>query len=133
MGAGTYKEALPCGGMLKVTKTSWEISYFFSGSDTRHHGISVTVPGESVEDYISAFNENWAEYKALRDSIPKGCEFMKGGKMGMSIHIGSFVQGVCIQSHHMPISSVQQLESVIAGYRYASQRAPQIQQFLAAL
>jgi hypothetical protein len=133
MSTGTYNEPLPCGGKLKVTKTSWEISYCFSGSDTGHHRTVVTVPGKAVEEYISAFNDNWAEYQELKASLSEGYEFLKGGKMGMSIHIGSFVQGVCIKSHHMPISSEQQLEKVVSGYRYAAQRAPQIQRFLAAL
>jgi hypothetical protein len=133
MKTGTYNEPLPCGGKLKVTKTSWEILYDFSGSDRRRHGAFITVPGKSVEEYIRAFNENWAEFQALKESIPEECEFMKGGKMGMSIHIGSLVRGVCIKSHHMPIGSEEQLEKVIACYRYAAQRAPKIQRFLAAL
>jgi Fe-S-cluster containining protein len=133
MKTGTYNEPLPCGGKLKVTETSWEISYDFSGPNTRYHRAFVTVPGQSVEEYICAFNENWMEFQALKESIPKECQFMKGGKMGMSIHIGSLVQGVCIQSHHMPISSEEQLEKIIAGYRYAAQRAPKIQRFLTAL
>jgi len=133
MSAGTYEEPLPCGGKLKVTKTSWEISYYFSGPDLRYNGTFVSVQGKSVEQYISAFHDNWEEYKKLKESIPKGGEFSKAGKMGMSIRIGNYAQGVCIQSYHMPISSEQQLEKVISGYRYAAQRAPQIQQFLASL
>lgn len=133
MSVGTYEEPLVCGGKLKVTKASWEITYYFSGPDLRYNGEFVSIAGNSVEQYISAFQENWAEYKKLMETIPKGGEFSKGGKMGMSIRIGNFAQGVCVKSYHMPISSEQQLEKVISGYRYAVQRAPQIQQFLASL
>jgi hypothetical protein len=91
------------------------------------------VPGGAIEQYISAFKENWAEYEQLKAAIPKGGDFSKSGKKGMTIRIGNFAQGVCIQSYHMPISSVQQLEKVIGSYRYAAQRAPQIQKFLASL
>ena len=49
----------------------------------------------------------------------------------MTVRIGT--QEVCIRSYHMPISSAQQLEKVVGGYRYASQRAPQIQKFLDSL
>ena len=133
MSAGSYEEPLPCGGKLRVTITSWEISYYFPGPDHRHNGTLISVPGSSIEKYISAFNENWAEYEQLTSAIPSGGDFSKSGKMGMTIRIGSFAQGVCIQSHQMPISSKQQLEKVIGSYRYASQRAPQIQQFLASL
>ncbi|MCA1771939.1 MAG: hypothetical protein LC677_04680 [Halomonas sp.] len=133
MSAGTYEEPLPCGGKLKVTKTSWEISYYFSGPDMRYNGTFVTVPGASIEKYISAFAENWAEFEQLKESIPKGGDFSKPGKQGMTIRIGNFAQGVCIQSYHMPISSAQELEKVIGGYRYAAQRAPKIQEFLGSL
>jgi hypothetical protein len=133
MSSGTYEEPLPCGGKLKVTKISWEISYYFSGPDMRYNGTFVSVPGKGIEQYISAFNDNWADYKKLKESIPKGGEFSKVGKMGMTIRIGRFAQGVCIQSYHMPIYSEKQLERLIAGYRYAAQRAPQIQNFLATL
>jgi hypothetical protein len=132
MSAGTYEELLPCGGKLNVTKTSWGISYYFPGPDRRHNGTFVSVPGKSIEQYISAFTNNWSEYEQLKTAIPRGDEFSKAGKMGMSIHIGSF-EGVCLQSYHMPIRSAQQLERVISGYRYAAQRAPQIQKLLASL
>lgn len=130
---GTYEEPLSCGGRLKVTKESWEISYYFPGPDMRYNGTFVSVPGASIERYISAFNDNWKEYEKLKSAIPSGGNFSKPGKMGMTIHIGNFSQGVCIQSYHMPISSKQQLEKVIGCYRYAAQRAPQIQQFLSSL
>lgn len=133
MSEGIYEEPLPCGGKLKVTKTSWEISYYFPGPDMRYNGTFVSVPGRSIEQYISAFNENWAEYEKLKANIPKGGEFSKPGRMGMSIRIGSFSQGVCIHSYHMPISSRRQLENIINGYCYAAKRAPQIQKFLASL
>lgn len=133
MSAGTYEEQLPCGGKLKVTKTGWEIAYYFPGPDMRYNGTMFSVPGSWVERYISAFRDNWAEYEQLKASIPKGGEFCKNAEMGMSIRIGKFAQGVCIQSHHMPITSAQHLEIVINGYRYAAQRAPQLQKFLESL
>lgn len=133
MSAGTYEELLPCGGTLKVRSTEWEIFYYFPGPDLRYTGTFVSVPGSSIDNYILAFKENWAEYEKLKSSIPSGGEFSKTGKMGMAIRIGQFAQGVCIQSYHMPISSEQQLVKIVSGYRYASQRAPEIQKFLASL
>lgn len=133
MSAGTYEESLPCGGTLKVRSTEWEILYYFPGPDLRHNGTFVSVPGGSIDKYILAFNENWSEYEKLKSSMPSGGEFSKTGKMGMTIRIGRFAQGVCIQSYHMPISSKQQLDTIISGYRYASQRAPEIQKLLASL
>ncbi|MGP9659862.1 hypothetical protein ACT3S5_17700, partial [Halomonas sp. AOP31-B1-25] len=106
---------------------------YFSGPDMRYNGTFVSVPGGSIEKYISAFSENWKEYEQLKSSIPSDGEFSKLGKMGMDIRIGNFAQGVCIKSYHMPIDTRQQLEKVISGYRYAAQRAPKIQEFLANL
>lgn len=132
-GTGTYEEQLPCGGKLKVSKTSWQIEYYFSGPDSRYNGTFVTVAGVSIAQYIEAFQENWQEYEVLKSAIPKGGEFNKPGKMNMSIRVGGFSEGVCIRSYHMPINSRTKLETVIQGYHYAANRAPQIQQFLAAL
>lgn len=132
MSAGTYEELLPCGGKLNVTKTSWMISYYFPGPDRRYNSTFISVSGDSIEQYISAFLDNWAVYEQLKNAIPSGGTFSKTGKMGMSVHIGSFA-GVCLQSYHMCISSAQQLEKVINGYRYAAQRAFQIQKFLTSL
>lgn len=133
MSTGTYEEPLPCGGKLKISKSSWEISYYFPGPDMRYNGTFVSVLGGSIEMYIAAFGENWKEYEQLKSAVPSGGEFSKPGKMGMDIRIGSFAEGVCIKSYHMPISTLQQLDKVTKGYRYAAQRAPQIQQFLASL
>lgn len=133
MSTGTYEEKLPCGGKLKVTKTSWEIFYYFSGPDMRYKGTFVSVPGNLVDQYIVAFYENWFEYEQLKAAIPKGGDFSKQGKRGMSIRIGNLHEGVCIKSYHMPISSKHQLEKIINGYRFAAQRAPQIQKLLASI
>ena len=133
--SGTYEEMLPCGGKLKVVETSWEIFYYFSGPDYRYKGTTVSIPGKSIEQYISAFKDNWAEYEQLKASIPKGGEFTKTGKMGMSIRIGvdDYSTGVYLRSYYMPIRSAERLEIVIDGYRYAAQKVPQIQKLLASL
>jgi hypothetical protein len=131
--AGTYEEKLPCGGSLKITKTSWQIAYYFSGPDMRYNGTFVHVHGGSIEQYIQAFIDNWEEYEKLRSIIPKGGDFSMDGKMGMTIRIAGFANGVCIQSYHLPISSKQRLDQIVEGYRYAQQRAPQIQAFLKSL
>ena len=65
-----------------------------------------------------------------KNSIPKGGEFTKNGKMGMSIRIGGYWEGVCLRSIYMPIKSIEHLTKVIDSYRYAEQRAPQVQQLL---
>jgi hypothetical protein len=133
MDSGEYQEKLPCGGTLIVSKNSWKIQYYFRGPDMRYNGDFVNVPGSDIEKYISAFIENWQDYEQLLKKIPGGGELTKQGKMGMTIRIGKFFQGVCLKSYHMPISSSQQLNKVIDSYRFAAKRAPQIQAFLESL
>lgn len=128
---GTYEERLPCGGKLKVTKVSWEIAYYFPGPDRRYNGTFVSIPGASIQKYIDAYLENWSEYEQLKASIPSGGEFSKDGEMGMSIRLGRVMAGVCLRSYHMPIDSQTRLEHILDGYRYAVNRAPEIQKLLA--
>ena len=128
---GTYEERLPCGGKLKVNKVSWEIAYYFPGPDRRYNGTFVSIPGASIQKYIDAYLENWSEYEQLKASIPSGGEFSKDGKMGMSIRLGRVMAGVCLRSYHMPIDSQTRLEHILDGYRYAVNRATEIQKLLA--
>ena len=130
---GIYEETLSTGGTLKVSKSAWEIRYYFPGPDGRYNGEFVSIHGLAIERHISALVENYAEYEQLKAMIPKGGDFSKPGKENMTIRLGRFWQGVCLRSHYMPIGSSAQLDSVIADYRYAAGRAPQIQNFLAAL
>lgn len=133
MSDGTYEEALPCGGKLKVESTCWEIEYYFPGPDMRYRGEFVRIPGDAIEGYIAALEKNWSEYQSLKRKIPKGGEFSKVGENGMTINIGGFFEGVCLRSHHLKISSAGRLSDVIGGYRHAAARAPKIQKFLASL
>ena len=130
---GTYEEQLPCGGSLKVSSSSWGITYYFPGPTARHSGTFFTIEGVSVPKYIQALRENWQELETLKVSVPSGGEFTKPGKMNMTIRISSFAPGVCLHYHYSPINSRSQLDKVIAGYEYAIQRVPTIQAFLRTL
>ena len=130
---GTYEEKLPCGGTLQVENTSWNIQYYFSGPDLRYNGTFITVQGTEVPKYIKAFEANWKEFQRLKTSVPKGGEFSTSGKAGMTIRVGKWDEGVCLQSYHMPINTQAQLDRVIQSYQYALRRAPQIIEFLTKL
>ena len=133
MSSGKYEEPLPCGGTLSVTTYAWQIQYYFPGPDLRYNGTFVYLPGDSIELYITGLFENWSEYKQLKTTIPQGGEFSKVGRMGMTIQIGSYSEGVCLQSYYMPISSRQHLDIVVGSWRYAAKRGSQIQIFLKSL
>lgn len=133
MADGTYSEKLPCGGTLEVTRTGFRIRYYFPGPDNRSNGTFVNVEGHRLEEYIAAFGNNWNEYQRLKLTIPKGGEFQHPGEMGMTIRIGKFAEGVCLQSYHMPIYSLDGLNRVIESYEYAAKRAKQAREMLRAM
>lgn len=128
-----YEEKLPCGGRLKVTPESWEISYFFSYPNTRYNGTFVTVEGNDVPNYITAFQANWNEYVNLKNSMTPGQELVKLGKQDMTIRIGSFREGVCLRDHHLPICTEQELQNIVASYNYAQLRSQKAHIFLVAM
>ena len=130
---GIYEETLPCGGKLKVTKSSWLIEYYFPGPDLRYNGEFVRIQGAQVSGFICAYQENWKKYSELKKTIPKGGEFNTAGKSGMQIRVGGFNEGVCIQSYYMPLKSISSVNKLIEGYKYALKRAPEIKIFLASL
>ena len=129
---GTYNEQLSCGGTLKVSKSSWEIIFYFSGPDLRYNGTIFSIPGVSINDYISALEENYNEYEKLKELIPKGDTFSKIARMNMIIGTGAY-EGVWLTAYHMDISSRLQLREIIKSFRYAVDRAPQIQKLLESL
>jgi hypothetical protein len=127
---GVYEESLPCGGKLKVSRIGWEILYYFPGPDLRHNGKFFTIAGASISRHIQAYEENWQEFAQLKATIPKGGTFSKPGTHGMTIRIGDFAEGVCVEHYRLPINSEQALKKMLDGYRYAAERAVQIQVFL---
>ena len=131
--SGVYKEPLPCGGDLCVEPARWKIQYYFKGPDLRYSGTFVEIPGDKVEAYIQGYLEAWDEFIRLKELVPAGGEFEKDGKLGMSIRIGKYHEGVCINSYHMPIATKDHLDRVIEGYRYAIGRAGAIQTLLSSL
>lgn len=130
---GVYEEKLLCGGRLRVTRVSWEISYFFSYPDAKYNGSFVVVPGEYIHDYIKAFRDNWSFYLQEKAMLSPDAEVVRLGKMNMSIRIGSFREGVCLCDCHMPIANENELCAVVNCYEYAERRALQAQEFLNSL
>ena len=127
MAEGTFELTLPCGGTLRIFKSNWEIRYYFPGPDRRYNGTFVTIPGNMIEQYIAAYEDNWEEYQQLKHTVPAGGEFSKLAKMGMSIRVGGFYQGVCLKAYHMPIASRGHLDRVLDGYRDAILRVNGVQ------
>lgn len=126
---GEYSENLFNGGVLKVTAFHWSIYYYFPGPDSRYNGTSLTIYDNQIDDYISAWINNFNKYVELKAIIPDGGNSEYPGEMGMSIRFG-FNEGVCIKSYHFPIKTKEKLDLIINEYLEVKQRALQIQKLL---
>ena len=127
---GIYEEQLPCGGALKVSTTSWEIQYYFPGIDLRRKGTFKNIPGAVIREFAQAYQENWEEFQRLKSALPPDGEFTSSGACGMTIRVGSFAEGVCLEFFHRPVSSEAQLQITLESYAYAERRAAQVQALL---
>ncbi len=123
--SGEYREKLPTGiGELVVNLSTWFIQYYFPGIDNRHSGTFIKVPKEEIDEFISAFKNNWLKYEKVKEtSQTLGGEIRLIGEKNMTIYISSYHEGVCIQSYHMPLKSKEQIENVVADYYWAKERA----------
>ena len=126
---GEYSEKLKSGGELIVSSNGWRIRYYFPGPDLRYNGTFVSINGSEIDEYISAWKENFEKYLQLKKTIPAGGRFETSGEKGMSIRLG-WAEGVCLRSYHMPISTSAKLNEVIKDYTEAKVHASKIQALL---
>lgn len=129
---GHYIEKLKTGGELVVGADSWQIKYYFKRSDPRYSGKDLIVPGDEIDSYISAWQNNFEKYLELKENTERGVNCEVPGEKGMNIRVGIF-RGVCLQSYHMSISTKEKLDSVINDYKYARDIAPKIMTMLKSL
>jgi hypothetical protein len=128
-----YKETkiLGCGGVLSVTSSGWEISYYFPGPDRRYNGSTFVIQSHLISGYIEAFEKNWDEFEntklALKDSTVE-----KFGERGMVIRCGGIAQGICLEQSNVFINSKKRLVEVINSFQFALSEAPKIQNNLLA-
>jgi|SRR6185369_4718549 hypothetical protein len=130
---GTYSEILPCGGELRVQPTSWAIHYYFAGPDLRYNGTLVQIQSSLVDSTVSAWQQNWEEYKRLKLMIPRSASFSTNGMCGMTINVGGPFDGVCLRSYHLRVATEDRLTTIIKSYVYANHRAEQVQGMLRVL
>ena len=95
---GTYEEPLPCGGKLKVTKSSWLIEYYFSGPDMRYNGDFVRVQSSQVDSYITALKDNWDKYCEMKKTSPKEANLTPAERVECKFVLAVF-ETVYVYSH----------------------------------
>lgn len=126
---GEYREKLPTGGELVISAKNWKISYYFPGPDARYNGTFTTIYSSEIDDYISAWRNNFKKYKDLKDILPSGGNSDYPGEKGMSIRFG-LCEGVCLITYHMPIRNKADLDAVIQDYEDAKVKASNIQKIM---
>ncbi len=112
-----YREQLISGGVLVVNEHNVRIEYFFEGPDRRYGGVRVNIPGSRIEEYITAWTDNFERYRALKDSGVRRNSVETGAK-GMVIRNGA-MGGVYLKGMHMRIVNQAQLDQIISDYRHA--------------
>jgi hypothetical protein len=128
--SGRYTEKLPCGGELIVEPKSWMIQYYFSGPDGRYRGTFVRIPSARVEEYIEAYESNWALYEKMKSLGVQAGTIEKPGAAGMVVRVGGHWPGVSIESYHMPLKTREEIDRVVSSYRLALGKARDIQDLL---
>jgi hypothetical protein len=114
---GEYVEKMKCGAELHVSKSDWYLRFYFPGPDLRHNGEFLTIPGNQMLDFISAYKSNFATYLKLKESIPANGSFTQNGMMGMKININGYFNGVCIKSYHLPINTQDKLNEILTEFQ----------------
>ncbi|OFX53956.1 MAG: hypothetical protein A2066_00790 [Bacteroidetes bacterium GWB2_41_8] len=132
---GEYKEKLPFGqGDLIVTKNDFYIQFYFPGPDMRYNGTFLKIDSYKIDSYVTAYRNNWNKYIELKDMQTKlANEFSLTGELGMKISIGGWINGICIDSYHMPLDSEKKINNVIDSFSWAKQRGSEIKNFLKSL
>lgn len=129
---GEFREELKSGGSLVVGASSWCIVYYFEGPDKRYSGDVVTIQGSQIDAYIEAWKNNFEKYLKLKATIPVESNFETKGECGMSIRIG-VLEGVCLKSVYMSVRSQNRLDSLVADYYYAKEKANKLMSILKTL
>lgn len=108
---------LKSGGELVVGSSGRHIEYFFPGPDKRYGGVHITIPGEQITDYISAWKENFARYSELKAENDRK-NVVETGRLRMVIRTG-YMEGVYLRGNHMRVTREEQLEQIVKDYESA--------------
>ena len=124
MTTGEFTEFLPSGGKLVVNPMSWYIHYYFPGTEVKLGGDSYYIHDNQIDNYIFAWQENFKQYKELKETLPTKNEFVTRGKLGMLIAVHSRTcEGVSLTYRGLNIKTEKELKSLIERYEFAKKRA----------
>ena len=133
-----YEEELKSGGALVITKTFWRIEYLFKGKDRRFLCKRYFVDGTKIDEYISAWKNNFEKFRTLKRNLSNSSgEFKIKGEKNMVISVGGeypdYTEGVCLEIYYdyqQRIRNEAQLERLIEDYEMAKEKASTIQEIL---
>ena len=129
---GKYEEPMNAGGTLVVEKSKWLIRYFVPGPDRktvsvpdlRYDGYYEYVHDYDIDDYISAWRDNFDLYEAMAGNGLRGDQTTIG-KMKMRV---SSKNGISMSLRSpLRIRTRSQLEELIADYENTKRKAAEIQ------
>jgi len=126
---GEYSEPLRSGGKLVVSANDWKIEYYFPGVDLRYNGTPFEIKGKEIDDYVSAWKNNFKTYTALQTKFSYNESFETTGEKNMPIRIGKF-SGVYLIPFNLPVKNENELNRLLSDYAYAKKRAVQVQNMM---
>jgi hypothetical protein len=123
-----YEEKIDLSGFdvivtLHVEYDKWKIRFSFPGPDSRYKWAYFNLNGNEMDSYRKAYKENWDEYKKLKANYKLSGSYSIDGKEGMSINIGGYNEGVCIDSYHLPINTQESLKSILSMFNSCKKKA----------
>jgi hypothetical protein len=107
---------------LVATPSGYSLEMWLRGPDLRYSGKLLKIAGTGIDILIQNYRDAFARYEALV-ALNVGAEMQE--RVGsLTVRVGGFNQGVCVDSYHHPIASSVALSAVISYLEAAKSRGP---------
>jgi len=108
-------ETLAFKGKLTAREAGFDLTYYFPGPDRRYNGTILKIDSSMLEQYITAWQDNWHMYHTLRASV-QSASFSAQGTLGMTIDSRG------VQLYQLRVESDSELGIMLDTLRHAQMR-----------
>lgn len=108
-------ETLAFGGRLTARESGFDLTYYFPGPDRRYNGTILKIDSSMLEQYITAWQDNWSMYQTLSASV-QSTSFSASGKLGMTVDSRG------VQLYKLRVNSESELFAMLDTLRHAQIR-----------
>lgn len=114
-------ETLAFKGILTAREAGFDLTYYFPGPDRRYNGTILKIDSSMLEQYITAWQDNWHMYRILSASV-QSASFSAQGTLGMTISSRG------VQLYQLRVESDSELCIMLDNLRYAQMRGAALRQ-----